>query len=155
MAGCGKSKSELGAESSNADKFRLEVRKKMEDEEKQFQEKLNATAKTTQDAANQRSNSTGLLAEADRRADDVLLIKKFQETLLNRLKDPSSAQFRDVKLNQRRDALCGMVNSKNAFGGYTGFSGFVVTEKNAYLQTDKKDLEDLLYRGTAEQQGCI
>jgi hypothetical protein len=154
-AGCGKSKSEIEAEAQRADKARLAVQKKLADEEKQFEEKLKGLAKTAEDTALQRSNTARLLTEAEQRSGDALIIKKFQEKLLTRLKDPSSAQFRDVKLNNRRDALCGMVNSKNSYGGYNGFSGFVVTEENAFMQTEKNDLENLLYSGTAKQQGCI
>jgi hypothetical protein len=39
------------------------------------------------------------------------------------LKDPSSAQFRNVV--QNGDMICGEVNGKNGFGGYSGFERFV------------------------------
>ncbi len=44
-----------------------------------------------------------------------------------RLRDPASAQFSDVRV-VRRDgvtAICGYVNSKNAFGGMTGPQRFI------------------------------
>ena len=41
--------------------------------------------------------------------------------LLNHLKDPSSAEIRNHSGN------CGEVNSKNSFGGYTGFKRFIAT----------------------------
>ena len=156
MTSCGKSKTELEAESRSAEKTSLEVRKKMEDEEKQFQAKLKTIAAVSEKEANERLNSNTSAKDVDGFSADESLTKKFQEKLLVRLKDPSSVQFRDLKLNYRRDALCGMINSKNSFGGYNGFSGFVVTEKDAYLQTNKKnDIEDLLYIATAQEQGCI
>jgi hypothetical protein len=40
------------------------------------------------------------------------------------LKDPDSAQFRNVK--EFTGPVCGEVNSKNGFGGYVGFSKFIV-----------------------------
>lgn len=40
------------------------------------------------------------------------------------LKDPGSAEFR----NQSR--LCGEVNAKNSFGGYTGFRRFMAANEN-------------------------
>lgn len=42
------------------------------------------------------------------------------------LRDPSSAQFRNVEI-RKSGAACGEVNSKNGFGGYAGFRQFVVT----------------------------
>lgn len=39
------------------------------------------------------------------------------------LRDPDSAMFEDLRVNGRR-IVCGMVNSRNAFGGYAGRTGF-------------------------------
>ena len=51
----------------------------------------------------------------------VLLIKE-------RLKDPDSAKFRNTFIVrvQGQALLCGEVNSKNSFGGYTGFTRFMM-----------------------------
>lgn len=57
---------------------------------------------------------------------------KVNENLLRKemtqLKDPESAQFRDVKFKNAGDPeswhMCGYVNAKNAFGGYVGFTRF-------------------------------
>lgn len=49
-------------------------------------------------------------------------------TLLN---DPASAQFRNVRVVSGRDnepMICGEVNAKNKFGGYTGFTDFYVED---------------------------
>lgn len=54
------------------------------------------------------------------------------------LKDPSSAEFRDVKSyaftgqNGLADGftVCGMVNAKNSYGGYTGFTPFRASMAN-------------------------
>lgn len=40
------------------------------------------------------------------------------------LKDPSSAQFRNVQVVE--GAVCGEINGKNGYGAYTGFSRFLV-----------------------------
>lgn len=43
------------------------------------------------------------------------------------LKDPDSAVFKDVYYNKRKDtaaAACGFVNSKNSYGGFSGFVRF-------------------------------
>lgn len=53
------------------------------------------------------------------------------------LRDPGSAQFRNVKsvTNGRGTAVCGEINGKNAFGGYAGFQDFVVVDGQAWVQT--------------------
>ena len=152
VPGCGKSKAQVDAEVLAAEKARTEIRRKMDEEEKQFQEKLNVIAAPKQVASTTTGGQGAITAS---RSENTELIKKFQDKLLLRLKDPSSAQFRDVKLNFHGDALCGQVNAKNGYGGYNGFKGFVVTEAGAYTETEKDGLEDLLYKGTAKQQGCI
>lgn len=50
------------------------------------------------------------------------------------LKDPASAQFRNVKVSKMTDAedgrviavVCGEINGKNGFGAYAGFHPFFV-----------------------------
>lgn len=55
-------------------------------------------------------------------------IANARQAVLYQLKDPDSARFRDefsmAKTHTR--AVCGQVNSKNSFGGYTGFHRFIV-----------------------------
>ena len=53
------------------------------------------------------------------------------------LKDPDSAQFKDVYANYTDEFLvvaCGRVNSKNSLGGYTGFKRFVSNGKSAIIE---------------------
>lgn len=73
------------------------------------------------------------------------------------LKDPDSAQFQNVLA--RGSVVCGQVNAKNSFGGYTGFDGFLVDEKNVVLAESNKSQKDrsitaLLYDVLAKQHGC-
>ena len=58
-------------------------------------------------------------------------IKRFQDQLLTNLKDPDSAQFKNLRLSKGKggEALCGEFNAKNSYGGYIGFRPFAVTEK--------------------------
>lgn len=45
----------------------------------------------------------------------------------DRLKDPSSVQFRNIYINSLKTgatSVCGELNAKNSFGGYTGFNAF-------------------------------
>lgn len=53
------------------------------------------------------------------------------------LKDPGSAQFKDVRANYTEEfgvVACGRVNAKNDFGGYTGFRRFVSSGKSVILE---------------------
>ncbi|BBT40916.1 hypothetical protein [Pseudomonas putida] len=59
-------------------------------------------------------------------------ISKGQEMVASTLKDPGSAMFSSVRMVETQTAgdlhngyLCGQVNSKNSFGGYTGPKRFV------------------------------
>lgn len=53
------------------------------------------------------------------------------------LKDPSSAQFRNVRVlrgvpnlkGEPIDVVCGEVNGKNSYGGYIGFSPWIYIAK--------------------------
>lgn len=65
---------------------------------------------------------------------DPELIEKLKSALLLALVDPNSVQFRDVKLNSSRSALCGQFNAKNRMGGYNGFKGFISTHSELMVQ---------------------
>ncbi len=57
-----------------------------------------------------------------------------EQAVAYRLKDPSSAQFRDLRAYRMPTGLlvvCGEINGKNSFGGYTGFSLFAATVQEA------------------------
>jgi len=53
-------------------------------------------------------------------------IDKAQQIVRSSLKDPSSAQFEDVRFYANTSGVCGKVNAKNSFGGYVGASPFFV-----------------------------
>lgn len=50
-----------------------------------------------------------------------------ESAVRQQLRDPDSAQFRDIKIGTGDDAhfVCGYVNAKNGFGGYIGFTRFM------------------------------
>jgi hypothetical protein len=59
-------------------------------------------------------------------------IAEAKSTITSRLKDPESARFSDVSYKtspnargEPTDVVCGMVNAKNSYGGYTGAKPFV------------------------------
>lgn len=49
--------------------------------------------------------------------------EKAKKTIANSLKDPGSAQFRNIR-ESSPGILCGEVNAKNSMGGYVGFKRF-------------------------------
>lgn len=48
------------------------------------------------------------------------------------LKDPASAEFRDIRKSKNGKYICGEVNAKNSMGGYTGYQGFAVDVSGSY-----------------------
>jgi hypothetical protein len=56
-----------------------------------------------------------------------------------RLKDPESAQF--GQLTVRNNVVCGTVNSKNSFGGYTGPERFYAFGSLVFFDNDFRDLK--------------
>jgi hypothetical protein len=66
-------------------------------------------------------------------------IGKSQKGIKTKLRDPDSAQFRDVRFYSGgpTPVVCGEVNSKNGFGGYGGFQRFIASGENlAFLQSE-------------------
>jgi hypothetical protein len=59
---------------------------------------------------------------------DLARITVAQQAVKGRLKDPSSAEFRNERVGSYQGkaiVVCGEVNAKNSFGGMTGFERFV------------------------------
>lgn len=68
--------------------------------------------------------------------DAWVAIPAARASVINLLKDPASAQFRDERLTPG-GVLCGEVNAKNAMGGYVGFRKYIsVSEHLNYIEHD-------------------
>lgn len=83
-------------------------------------------------------------AAMDQELKQIAWMDRGKDMVLQKLKDPKSAEFRDVYFFQGSDGVpmtCGQVNAKNSFGGYTGFKHFVSagTADLTYLETEVKD----------------
>ena len=52
------------------------------------------------------------------------LEKKAKEAVRYDLKDPDSAQFREIQVYLEKRLVCGEVNSRNSYGAYAGFEPF-------------------------------
>ena len=59
-------------------------------------------------------------------AKNVKPIVEAKAAVQRELIDPSSAEFRNVRIDSLRD-ICGEVNAKNRMGGYGGFTHFQVS----------------------------
>ncbi|WP_155951994.1 hypothetical protein [Pseudoxanthomonas suwonensis] len=65
---------------------------------------------------------------ADEKTRQAVWIARGQDAVKAKLKDPGSAQFRGIYFHRGQDGVpitCGEVNSKNSFGGYSGFQRFI------------------------------
>lgn len=103
------------------------------------------------------SNPAAQTTKADS-ALETELTELLKEQVAYALKDPSSAQFRNLRLYQLtvimdsgkrttggRRVLCGEVNAKNAFGGYVGsrpfVAWFVVSSETGHVREDSRYTE--------------
>lgn len=86
-------------------------------------------------------------SEADKLSSWAYSNKVFaQQQVTKVLKDPDSARFQDVTVvkpknfdPKRPGIVCGSVNAKNSFGGYTGFKDFVVIAGIPVLEDGTND----------------
>lgn len=64
--------------------------------------------------------------------EEAEVIERAKTEMANVLKDPDSAQYRNITVGQKsKDKakyVCGQVNSKNAMGGYVGYKDFVYVD---------------------------
>ena len=70
---------------------------------------------------------------------DEEIIVKVKENIREELKDPDSANFRNVRILRINQMIyaCGQVNAKNALGGYTGFKWFLASPISVgYFETE-------------------
>jgi hypothetical protein len=58
-----------------------------------------------------------------------------KEKLLDNLTDPNSALFKNEK--QSGKYICGEINAKNTFGGYTGYKKFIAHKKGFIIEGDR------------------
>ena len=69
-------------------------------------------------------------SDADKQREMDVNLKLLGEKYIKaKLKDPSSAEFRNQFIGIK-GAPCGEVNSKNSFGGFTGFQRYIVAGKD-------------------------
>jgi hypothetical protein len=65
------------------------------------------------------------------------LTREAQDAVKRQLRDPDSAQFRDVeRCSGDREVVRGEVNSRNGFGGYIGFQSFFYADYRTAFASD-------------------
>jgi len=83
--------------------------------------------------------------EVSEETKQLVWIDKGKEAIKGNLKDPKSAEFRNVYFSKSGGVpmTCGEVNSKNGFGGFVGFQKFVSAgnPELTYLQEQVSDFE--------------
>ena len=69
-------------------------------------------------------------------------IELVREAMEDRLKDSESARFRNVRVGtgEHKDVICGDVNSKNSYGAYAGFTGFMASIFDRDESKGEKDI---------------
>jgi hypothetical protein len=79
-----------------------------------------------------------------------------RRAVLAGLRDPESARFANVAVNGR-GIVCGTINARNGFGGYTGAAGFYYdpSDRRAVIADLSGDWEAKGYQAVAfEAVGC-
>ncbi|RTZ47616.1 zinc ribbon domain-containing protein [Candidimonas sp. SYP-B2681] len=90
-------------------------------------------------------------AANEERVKELVWIEKGKDTVRTVLKDSQSAQFANVYFYRGKDGwplICGKVNSKNGFGGYSGYQRFISggTPQLTYLEEQVSDFHKLWNR---------
>ncbi len=106
------------------------------------------TVAAERDAALQRLQKSEAAKTA--RAEFSQLAKMKKATTWN-LRDPSSAQFRNLKM--LGVTLCGELNRKNLFGAYVGFERFFTFETVATTEGELQGIRDGQAKHTTDTAG--
>ncbi|CAI8706763.1 DUF930 domain-containing protein [Pseudomonas sp. IT-196MI5] len=83
-----------------------------------------------------------------------LLKEKARELVRARLKDPDAAKFQKLephKLDNGATIICGEVNSKNGYGGYTGFEKFFSTGSSVRFKADSPSTFEGVYQAVCSK----
>ena len=97
----------------------------------------------TQEQIAQEAESAKLKEEeSKRRTERAIAESRAKESVLALLKDPDSAKFGTVVVTDS-GIVCGYVNAKNSFGGYTGEKPFISMggTQATWIQGNVKDFE--------------
>jgi len=64
------------------------------------------------------------------------LFSAAKRAVTDRMRDPTSVLFKELEAHRTPDGakVCGLVNGKNAYGGYSGFERFVWIQQSGEVQ---------------------
>lgn len=99
-----------------------------------------APQKTPEQIAQEAEKARLEAAKADKRLKEVQAVGLAKASVKARLKDPSSAEFGKVVMKPS-GIVCGYVNAKNAYGGYTGEKAFISmgSQEMTWLEGESPD----------------
>jgi len=85
-------------------------------------------------------------ADVSDQARELAWLEKGKQAVKARLKDPKSAEFRNVFFSRGTDGVpcaCGEVNARNSLGGYIGYQRFISggSEDLTFLQNEVADFD--------------
>lgn len=88
---------------------------------------------------------------------DEILAEEAKEKIRAMLKDPDSAIFSDLITtiapdNKNKLGICGNVNAKNSYGGYTGKTAFTVIEGEPHMWDKDLYLSGIDLNGSLKRQ---
>lgn len=101
--------------------------------EREYQREVERRANPPNDAitqlieTNERDANGSTLPSSLSPREQMFRMMRYRQEIANQMRDPNSTQFRSLSLRQTikgRNVVCGEFNSKNEFGGYTGFQPF-------------------------------
>jgi hypothetical protein len=72
-----------------------------------------------------------------------------ERAVRDQLIDPASAEFSEV--TSKGNVTCGLVNSKNRMGGYTGRQVFFVRDGQVYFERDSSEVDQSLWSACSSE----
>ena len=75
---------------------------------------------------------------------DSALTSEAKEAVTLTLRDPYSAEFQNIEMGKSSNTVCGEVNSKNAFGAFTGATTFVYSDGRLTMEDDASGLAEIM-----------
>jgi len=86
----------------------------------------------------------------DNKTQQFLWVENGKEAAAAKLKEPNSAEFRNVSFNKSNlqgkiiPVVCGEINGRNSYGGYSGFQRFVSTGKTMTIFQNEMDYNEFV-----------
>jgi hypothetical protein len=77
--------------------------------------------------------SAPALSAAPFTREEVVLMKRATTAVHKSLRDPASGRFGPMSVYHNGDAVCGIINAKNGYGGYAGDNLFLYMTKTGQV----------------------